>query len=234
MQIFIRKTGIITVFLTLLFCCGCSKKNSEIVLTEPSLTGEASFSENEKSGENIENKETEKEPEAEDSSDSKDDEPGDIMVHVCGAVLCEGVYELPTGSRVIDAVKAAGGFGSDADTSYVNQARVLEDGIKLKIPTVSEVASLSDSTQDDSMIQTDDSGITGASESSEESSGSKVNINTADESQLCSISGIGPGRAQKILEYRKEHGKFKTIEDIMNVSGIKEKFFAKIKDYITV
>ncbi len=163
-----------------------------------------------------------------------------IMVHVCGAVLCEGVYELPTGSRVVDAVRAAGGFTGEADSDYINQALVLSDGVKVKIPTVDEtMTALQNGEQTTGSFdqESDMAGITGMYDeegSSSKSDDGKVNINTADETQLCTIPGIGPGRAKNIIAYREEKGRFGTIEDIMKVSGIKDKFFSKIKEYITV
>lgn len=137
-----------------------------------------------------------------------------IYVHVCGAVVNPGVYELPTGSRVYEAVQAAGGFTEEADANYVNQALALTDAVQLVIPTVEEAEAWQ--TQDG---QADDG---------------KININTASESQLCDIPGIGAVRAAAIAAYRQEHGAFETIEDIMKVSGIKQGTYDKIKDSIKV
>lgn len=137
-----------------------------------------------------------------------------ICVHVCGAVVNPGVYELPTGSRVYEAVQAAGGFTEEADENYVNQALALTDAVQLVIPTVEEAEAWQ--TQDG---QADDG---------------KININTASESQLCDIPGIGAVRAAAIATYRQEHGAFETIEDIMKVSGIKQGTYDKIKDSIKV
>ncbi|MGN0279968.1 MAG: helix-hairpin-helix domain-containing protein [Lachnospiraceae bacterium] len=137
-----------------------------------------------------------------------------IYVHVCGAVVNPGVYELPTGSRVYEAVQAAGGFTEEADVNYVNQALALTDAVQLVIPTVEEAEAWQ--TQDG---QADDG---------------KININTASESQLCDIPGIGAVRAAAIAAYRQEHGAFETIEDIMKVSGIKQGTYDKIKDSIKV
>ncbi len=242
----LKKSVIFSLFMTMVLTSGCCRKDSEIILTEPTAVQEKTVSEaastelkEDNSSEDEKGVETETAKPSSASTEKVEEEPAeDIMVHVCGAVLCEGVYELPGGSRVIDAVRAAGGFDSEADTSYVNQAQVLEDGVKLKIPTTTETEKLEDDTpKQNEIIQSDEAGITGMTESADSGSGSKdgkVNINTASETELCSISGIGPGRAKKILEYREQNGKFERIEDIMKVSGIKDKFFAKIKDYITV
>lgn len=165
-----------------------------------------------------------------------------ICVHVCGAVEKAGVYELPAGSRVYEAVEAAGGFVEEADESYVNQAQQLTDGSKLVIPTADQVRNTPENggtgiEQIGIVEQTalPDGGETmsAAADSSMEADG-KININTASEAQLCEIPGIGATRAAAITTYRQEHGSFHSIEEIMNVSGIKEGTYAKIKDSIKV
>lgn len=144
------------------------------------------------------------------------DEMLPVIVHICGAVVSPGVYELSQGSRIVDAVNMAGGFGENADDSYVNLADVLSDGEQIFIPTCEEAQLLKNSSQEHG-----------------ESSG-KVNINTADKALLCSLPGIGDSRAADIIAYRQEHGGFAAIEDIMRVSGIKEGSFQKIKELIVV
>ena len=249
----ITKSFIFLSLLGMLFTSGCSRKNDDIVLVEPERAAVMSDQPEEKSdsysdsGSNSENSEIEgktvESAEASEDTTVKDNTqitPQTVMVHVCGAVLCEGVYELPSGSRVVDAVRAAGGFSEEADSEYVNQALVLSDGVKVRIPTLEETTSLGQSGDvafDTSLEQgSDTAGISGMYDdsSSQSSEGGKVNINTADEAQLCTIPGIGPSRAKSIITYRQENGRFGTIEDIMKVSGIKDKFFSKIKDYITV
>ncbi|WP_026523254.1 MULTISPECIES: helix-hairpin-helix domain-containing protein [unclassified Butyrivibrio] len=232
-----KKISTLIILSALLLVSGCSKKNTEIILAEPTQVSEDS---NEKAVSEGEKQETDKADDSSALESADEDEPEEakcVMVHVCGAVLCEGVYELPAGSRVVDAVKAAGGFSGDADSSFVNQAQVLEDGVKLRIPTIEESSALNQDAASDNGAGPQTAGISGGGEASdqgEKSSDGKVNINTASETELCTIPGIGPGRAKNILAYREEKGKFGTIEDIKNVSGIKDKFFAKIKDYITV
>lgn len=185
-------------------------------------------------------------------------ETGRIYVHVCGAVMSPGVYELAAGSRVYEAVQAAGGFAEQADDSYVNQAQELPDGVKLVIPTKEEAESVRQAAgegksegqvssageeQADSGIQI---GITaqgsagtieGAAGTETESAltdDGKVNINTASAEELCQIPGIGATRAAAVISYRERHGSFQSPEDIMNVSGIKEGTYEKIKDSISV
>lgn len=145
-------------------------------------------------------------------------EPNLICIHVCGAVQTPGVYELQAGSRVYEAVQAAGGFTAEADQNYVNQAQELADGAKLVIPTVEEAAKAREGE---------------AAVEAAESDG-KININTASEAQLCQIPGIGATRAAAIAAYREAHGAFQKPEDIMKVNGIKEGMYEKIKDSISV
>ena len=141
-----------------------------------------------------------------------------VKVHVCGAVLNPGVYELSSEGRVIDAIAMAGGMTEDADGHYVNLAGRIADAEQIYIPTREEAATLQE--------------VSGQLPLSE--TGGKVNINTADLNLLCTLHGIGQTRAQSIIDYRQEHGLFRSIEDIMLVDGIKENSFQKIKDDITV
>lgn len=140
-----------------------------------------------------------------------------VVVHVCGAVICPGVYELAKGAHVADAVEAAGGFAPGAAESYPNLAAYVQDGEKIVIPYLSDVT-------EDCWGQ----------EEQENAAGGLVNINTADLDLLMTLPGIGQVRAEAILAYRSAQGNFHAVEDIMKVSGIKEAAFEKIKDYITV
>lgn len=133
-----------------------------------------------------------------------------IFVYVCGAVKCEGVYELPCGSRVYEAVEKAGGFREDAAMTHVNQAKVLQDEAQIYVPTLEE--------QKESQKQND----------------GKVNLNNAAKEELMTLPGVGEAKAESIIAYREQYGGFQAIEEIMQISGIKEGLFVKIKDYITV
>lgn len=150
-----------------------------------------------------------------------------ICVHICGAVVSPGVYEIPQGSRVYEAVMAAGGYRDDADEDYVNQALVLNDSDKLVIPTLADT---------EAMVIPSDGKVrefgVGSGDSKTESG--KVNINTAGVEELCTLSGIGEARAKVIISYRDSNGPFGSIEDIMNVSGIKQASFDRIKNDICV
>lgn len=149
-----------------------------------------------------------------------------IQVYVCGAVVSPGVYTLPEGSRVYEAVAMAGGLLETAEPRALNQARLLSDGEQITVLTVEEAESGTGLPPDASQ---------GASSGEPaDSSGGKVNLNTADEAGLMTIPGIGESRAKAIIAYREKNGKFQSIEEIMEIDGIKEKMFEKIKDSITV
>ena len=147
----------------------------------------------------------------------KEETPAQVMVYVTGRVRRPGVITLREGDRVADAVELAGGCLPDADLSRINLAQKVKDEAMYYIPGIGEELP--------SHLET------GAS--NHEESG-KVNINEADQSLLETLTGIGPAKAKSIIEYREKHGSFKSIEEIMNVSGIGEKTFEKLKDHITV
>lgn len=158
--------------------------------------------------------------------EKEDEEPGSVencVVHICGAVNSPGVYTLEANSRIYQAVERAGGFREDADPDYLNQAGLIMDGMKIYIPTESEVENADGI---NSWWETEDGGMAKKS--------SLVNINTAGEDLLCSLPGIGSSKAKSIIAYREKNGAFQKIEDIMNVEGIKDGLFQKIKDSITV
>lgn len=131
-------------------------------------------------------------------------------VYICGSVMNPGVYELEAGSRIYDVINLAGGVLEDADIDVINQAEKISDGQKIYVPRYGE-----NSREDDN-------------------TGGLVNINTADIAGLTTLPGIGEARAKDIISYRESAGKFARIEDIMNVTGIKEAAFNKIKEYICV
>ncbi len=153
----------------------------------------------------------------------EDTVPSEIYVYICGAVHNPGVYPLQSQSRVYELVEMAGGMTQEADEGSVNLARTMEDGEMIRILTVQESAEGTDA-------------VTG-SVSSQNIPGpgdKKVNINTAGVEELTVLSGIGEAKASAIVTYREEHGPFGSIEEIMQVSGIAEGTFAKIKDDITI
>lgn len=162
---------------------------------------------------------------------------GSVFVDIGGAVVDPRLAELPNGSRVEDAINAAGGLTEDADMTLINRAELLTDGEKIYIPTHEETAAGIGSDgntagQSSTLTGGSDGGKAGNSGSGSFSGEQKININTADTTQLQTLSGIGPVTAQKIIDYRENHGRFDSIEDIKNVSGIGEKTFEKLKDSI--
>lgn len=155
---------------------------------------------------------------------------GMLSVYVCGAVHAPGVYELPAGSRLYQAIDAAGGMREDADKNYLNLAMELADGEKLQVPTVEEVQTGVFAERTETMEQASGKGDSG----SKGGGPGLVNINTADETLLMTLPGIGEAKAKSIIAYRMDKGSFAKIEDIMNISGIKQAAYDKIKDKICV
>ncbi len=153
--------------------------------------------------------------------------PKDCVVHICGAVKNPGVYVMGEGSRIFQAIEMAGGFQEDADQDYLNQADLLSDGGRVYVPTRDEVEEAGGG----KFLSA--GALNGQQEDTNKGS-SLVNINTAGEELLCTLSGVGSSRAKSIIAYREQNGAFKKIEDIMNVEGIKDGLFQKIKDSITV
>ena len=152
-------------------------------------------------------------------------EKSGVYVYICGEVANPGVYELSEDSRIYEAVDAAGGFTENAARESINLASKVSDGMQITIYNKEEAASLP-------------AGGTSAGKNSgqDQMSGSSslVNLNTATKEELMTLKGIGESKAEDIIRYREKSGGFKTIEDIMKISGIKEAGFQKIKDSITV
>lgn len=156
-------------------------------------------------------------PEYEDADEDTETAPleadredgGDVFVYVCGEVQSPGVYELAPGSRIYEAVALAGGLTAEADAAAVNQAELLTDGMKIEIPVYREAAAGTESVPDD-----------------------RVNLNTATAEELMLLPGIGEAKAEAILSYREEHGPFQDIGELMNIPGIKEGVFSKLKEKI--
>lgn len=155
-----------------------------------------------------------------------------IKVHIMGAVKNAGVVELNENSRIDDAINAAGGLTKDANMDKINLAYVLEDGVKIRIPSVNDKETEEEYISTDG-VETVDSSIAESTES-ENSKTSKVNINKADQAELETLPGVGSATAEKIINYRNENGKFSSIEDIKNVNGIGDSKFENLKDLICV
>lgn len=151
---------------------------------------------------------------------NNDESSETIVIDIKGAVQHPGVYEMRTGDRVSQAIEKAGGTSEQADEVQVNLAEILQDGIVVYIPKKGEETAVQQGG--------------GVSVQSDGGKGALVNINTATLEELQGISGVGPSKAEAIIAYREENGRFQTIEDITKVSGIGEKSFEKIKSSITV
>lgn len=200
------------IFLFLILCMtavntGCQKKQeTDFILENPK-----EYTDNEKQTEgNKDIKEGKSDSEKEKSTEN-------IFVYVCGAVQKPGVYELLPGQRICDAIAAAGGLSEQAAGDSLNQAEVLSDGQMLRVLTTEAAAT-----------------VQPGQETAESSRDGRVDINTADASALMSLPGIGQSKADAIIAYRNEHGAFKAPEELMNISGIKEGVYQKIKDSIKV
>ena len=167
--------------------------------------------------------------EAYSSSDKKS-----ICVSIIGCVKYPGVYTLNEGARVYELINAAGGLSEDADTDGLNLVYIMSDGMQIEIPGKENVEA-TDSTSISSASAEKPMLSSALDTRHEESSNvSLVNINSADVSELMTLTGIGKTRAEAIISYRTQNGPFKSIEDITNVSGIKEATFDKIRDRICV
>ena len=150
-----------------------------------------------------------------------------IIVHVSGAVKSEGIVELEEESRIVNAIEKAGGLKENACIKDINLASRVEDGEKIYIPTNEEYTKLENNNQNNDLIEN-------SSQKSITNKTNKININTATQSELENLPGIGSATALKIITYRNENGKFKTIEDIKKVKGIGESKFKEIKDFIVI
>lgn len=156
-----------------------------------------------------------------------------ITVDVKGEVNKPGVYELPIGSRVIDAIKISGGTTNKADTSMLNLSKILTDENVIIVYNKYSQQSIKYVEKEcncDACINNS----TVSSDNSESKTNKKVSINTATKEELMNLSGIGESRAIDIINYRNENGLFKSIEDLKQISGIGDKLFEKIKDKITI
>ncbi len=159
------------------------------------------------------------------------EEVGNIVVHITGAVKNKGILRLPEGSRISDAIEAAGGETKEADLDSINLAYVLEDGQKIYIPSQED----KENNEQKQYITTESGDTTNIKENSKiEGENEKVNINTANQSELETLPGIGPSLASRIIEYREQNGKFNSIEELKNVKGIGDAKFEDLKNSATI
>ena len=232
-----RKVGylmkkIIFVILCMLMCVcqGCSDEEvMEIISEEADKEENADDSLEEASDALADNTEKTENIETNDSQS--------FVVYVSGYVNNPGVYELSAGSRVIDAIDAAGGYSKEAYDNYLNLASLIADGQMIYVPSEEEVESGSiergvASGADGSGVGGVTGGNGGGNGGNSSGSGALVNINQASREELMTLPGIGESKADKIIAYREENGRFSTPEGIMEISGIKDGLYNKIKDKI--
>ena len=232
-----RKVGylmkkIIFVILCMLMCVcqGCSDEEvMEIISEEADKEENADDSIEEASDALADNTEKTENIETDDSQS--------FVVYVSGYVNNPGVYELSAGSRVIDAIDAAGGYSKEAYDNYLNLASLIADGQMIYVPSEEEIESGSiergvASGADGSGAGGVTGGNGGGNGGNSSDSGTLVNINQASKEELMTLPGIGESKADKIIAYREENGRFSTPEGIMEISGIKDGLYNKIKDKI--
>ncbi len=216
-----KGTLILTAFF---FLVGCGGKTEEKGLEELTLLEESENDSSTADGDTAKSEAAAEEAEADvpgegaETRESIQTDP--VYVYVCGAVNTPGVYELSREARVFEAVQAAGGMAQDASAESVNLARTVADGEQIYVPTEEEA-------------RTQEKGVGEESTATGTEQG-KVNINTASKEELMTLAGIGEAKAESILKYRDEHGSFRSVEELMEIEGIKEGVFGKIKEDITI
>lgn len=207
-----KRIGGCLVCVTVLLLCGCADESDlEITSAQEVMSQEV-----------VSQESMSQEPEVS-AGVQEQETPQILYVQVTGAVRSPGVYELPVGARVFEAVQKAGGMTDEAAAQSLNQAEELSDGQMIVLHTTEEWEKMQEGNFAESVAC-----------SSEQSGDGRININTATLEQLCTISGIGQSRAQSIITYREQNGAFGSIEEIMKVSGIKEGLYEKIKDKIKI
>ncbi|GAA1370768.1 helix-hairpin-helix domain-containing protein [Peribacillus frigoritolerans] len=168
---------------------------------------------------------TAKEAEMEQSVNESAAEPEIIKVDVKGAVKSPGIFTAQAGDRVIDLISSAGGFTEKADTDKVNFAQIIEDQMVIYVPEIGE--------EDKGNLENIQVGTSGDAVT-KGTSGGLVNLNTATQEDLQTLTGIGPSKADAILEYRETVGKFKEVDELKQVTGIGDKTFERLRDSISV
>ncbi|WP_025028831.1 helix-hairpin-helix domain-containing protein [Caldalkalibacillus mannanilyticus] len=155
------------------------------------------------------------------STPLEEDHEERIMVDIKGEVKKPGVYELLAGDRVIDALEKAGGTTEAGTTEYLNLAQKLSDGMVVYVPTQEELA--------EGKVPL---GSNGSNLNPSSSTSGKISLNQGTAKELESLPGIGPSKAQAIIQYREQNGPFKKVEDLLNISGIGPKVFERVKDLV--
>ena len=164
------------------------------------------------------------------------DQKNNIVIHISGSVIKEGIIKLEEGSRIDDAIKKAGGLKDDADISNINLAFLLSDGCKIYIPSINDKKDneINNINNNQNFIKME-SGVESINEDLNNSLiNKKININNASYKELEELPGIGEATAKKIIDYRDENGKFEKIEDLKKVKGVGSNKYDKIKDLISI
>lgn len=169
---------------------------------------------------------------AQTQSSAQTQNAAEVYVDVKGAVKHPGIYKAEADDRVYDLIQEAGGFNENADRNQVNLAQKVKDEMVIEVPKKGEKAASAQTASAAAGISAPASASSGTAASSE--AAAQVNINTADQTQLETLPGIGPSKAAAIIEYREKNGPFQKPEDLKNVSGIGDQTFAKIENSITL
>lgn len=166
-----------------------------------------------------------------DTNENKNEKDNLIIVHITGAVKKSGIVKLIQGARIYDAIEKAEGSLENADLSKINLAYALEDGQKVYIPFIGEVI---EDNEDEEYITSNFGNNSSIIQDTNKGESGKVNINTANQTELETLPGIGTATAERIIDYRNKNGKFNTIEDIQNVKGIGQAKYENIKENICI
>jgi len=164
-------------------------------------------------------------PEIAEAPPTPEPEPTMIMVHIVGAVHSPGVFEVPYGSRVNDVLQLAGGYTEDADLALINLAAFVQDAMQIRIPAIGEEPEIIEGGSPGQQNQQNQSATT---------ADGRININLANLTELQTLPGIGPVRAQSIIDLREASGGFNSIDELLNVSGIGQAVFENIRDRVAV
>ena len=206
-----QKKKILWMLLPVLIFVGCGTQDSILKRDQPE-TGSLEEQQDTETVYNVESETQNEKPEQEEKSLQEW-----IYVDVCGAVRNPGVYRIEDGSRVFQVLEQAGGCTEEASLETVNQADLLTDGQKIRIYTKEEAGQMEKKLQEEDPLLDD-----------------RVDINRAGKEELMTLTGVGETRAQAILAYRETHGSFSSVEELMQVEGIKEKTYEKLKDQIRI
>ena len=206
-----QKKKILWMLLPVLIFVGCGTQDSILKRDQPE-TGSLEEQQDTETVYNVESETQNEKPEQEEKSLQEW-----IYVDVCGAVRNPGVYRIEAGSRVFQVLEQAGGCTEEASLETVNQADLLTDGQKIRIYTKEEAGQMEKKLQEEDPLLDD-----------------RVDINRAGKEELMTLTGVGETRAQAILAYRETHGSFSSVEELMQVEGIKEKTYEKLKDQIRI